>query len=84
MQWAQVHELPQSHCGDKRESTLFFELSVCRGYIYNYIIIIKVNKTFFAFSFNLGAIFFPESKCETFTQHHKSKLTRYSTFIIQI
>ena len=21
--WAQVHELPQSHCGDNREGTLF-------------------------------------------------------------
>ena len=42
---AQVHELPQSHCGDNREGTLFsrshiyyahlasvrFEHSVCRG-----------------------------------------------------
>ena len=42
---AQVHELPQSHCGDNRKDTLFsFEHSVCCGsfmttciYMYIYI-----------------------------------------------
>ena len=33
---AQVHELPQSHCGDNREGTLFSRLHI---YIYIYIYI---------------------------------------------
>ena len=31
---AQVHELPQSYCGDNREGTLFSWLHICIVYIY--------------------------------------------------
>ena len=52
---AQVHELPQNHCGDKREGTLFSWLHI---YVYIYIFLSKpflwlgwqkkcINKTLF-------------------------------------